>query len=116
VTAVLVQPRPARRAADRPFRSSGPIPVFRALSEPLRWELLGHLCRRVEMSRVELEQLLGVSKTMLSYHTRALVLAGLIEVYGSARALTYAVCQEALAELEGWLDDPRSAAPAGREQ
>ncbi|SEO54750.1 ArsR/SmtB family transcription factor [Trujillonella endophytica] len=108
MTGLLLRPAPA--AAGRvPERPTGPLPVFRALSDPLRWELLGHLCRRGETRRSELERVLGVSKTMLTYHVRALVQAGLIEASGSARRLTYAVREDAIAQLRGWLGDPRSA-------
>ncbi|WP_051683562.1 helix-turn-helix transcriptional regulator [Blastococcus sp. URHD0036] len=109
MTAVLLRSAPAGREG----LPADPVAVFRALSDPLRWQLLGHLCRRTEMPRAELERALGVSKTMLSYHTRALLQAGLIDVRGSARALTYAVRRDAVADLEQWLDDPRSAAASG---
>jgi DNA-binding transcriptional ArsR family regulator len=112
VSGVLLGWAPVRRAG---VPRAEPVPVFRALSDPLRWELLGHLRRRAEMPRAELERALGVSKTMLSYHTRALVQAGLVEVHGSARAMRYTVRRDALAALERWLDDPRSAAPSGKE-
>jgi DNA-binding transcriptional ArsR family regulator len=89
--------------------------VFRALSDDLRWQLLRHLCRRAVVPRGELERLLGVSKTMLSYHTRVLVQAGLIEVRGSARSQTYVLRREALAQVESWLAAPRPAARCGEE-
>ncbi|MGY1743529.1 MULTISPECIES: ArsR/SmtB family transcription factor [unclassified Blastococcus] len=102
---------------DRDVLGEGgdPVPVFRALSDPLRCRLLAHLCRRGETSRAELEAALGATKTMLTYHIRTLAQAGLVDVHGSARALTYSVRRETFEELQRWLADPRSAAPTGRD-
>jgi DNA-binding transcriptional ArsR family regulator len=106
MTGVVLHPFPVRGDTQP---TGGPLPVFRALSDPLRWELLGHLCRRGKVPRSELERALGVSKTMLTYHIRALAQAGLIDTHGTARSLTYAVRWGSLAQLTGWLGDPRSA-------
>ncbi|MGY1773961.1 ArsR/SmtB family transcription factor [Blastococcus sp. SYSU D00813] len=94
----------------------GPVPVFRALADPLRRQLVGHLCRCGQTSRRELQLVLGVTKTMLTYHVRTLAQAGLIDVHGSARSLSYTVRRATLADLDRWLTDPRSARPARAEE
>ena len=109
MTDLLLHPAAARLDGALPDRSVRPLPGFRAVSDPLRWELLGHLCRRGEMPRSDLQRVLRVTRTTLTYHIRALVQAGLVETSGTARSLTYAVRWESLAQLRGWLGDPRSA-------
>lgn len=51
---------------------------FKALSEPLRLQILGFLFRHDEMCVCEVERLLGVSQSTASRHFRYLASAGLI--------------------------------------
>jgi DNA-binding transcriptional ArsR family regulator len=92
------------------------IEIFKALSDPIRWDIIAQMASVDELACVALEDTLPVSKPTISYHTKILYQAGLINVRKSGRNYFYSLRREALHQL---LDDlgelastPRSA---GRE-
>ena len=58
----------------------GTTQVLRALGDPVRWSILQQLAQQAELAYRTLEETLPVSKPTISYHTRVLLRAGLIDV------------------------------------
>ena len=88
-----------------------PIEIFKALSDPIRWNIIVQMASVDELACVTLEDTLPVSKPTISYHTKILYQAGLISVRKSGRNYFYSLRREVLHEL---LDDLRELAPAQR--
>ena len=81
---------------------SPPIEVFKALSDPIRWDIIAQMASVDELACVTLEDTLPVSKPTISYHTKILYQAGLINVRKSGRNYFYSLRREVLHQL---LDD-----------
>jgi DNA-binding transcriptional ArsR family regulator len=94
-----------------------PIEIFKALSDPIRWNIIVQMASVDELACVTLEDTLPVSKPTISYHTKTLYQAGLINVRKSGRNYFYSLRREVLRKV---LDDLRELAPtpgsAGREE
>jgi DNA-binding transcriptional ArsR family regulator len=88
-----------------------PIEIFKALSDPIRWNIIVQMASVDELACVTLEDTLPVSKPTISYHTKILYQAGLINVRKSGRNYFYSLRREVLHEL---LDDLWDLAPAQR--
>jgi DNA-binding transcriptional ArsR family regulator len=91
--------------------SQPPIEIFKALSDPIRWNIIVQMASVDELACVALEDTLPISKPTISYHTKILYQAGLINVRKSGRNYFYSLRREVLHEL---LDDLRDLAPAQR--
>src|ERR1700760_741371 len=87
------------------------IEIFKALSDPIRWDIIAQMASVDELACVTLEDTLPVSKPTISYHTKILYQAGLINVRKSGRNYFYSLRREVLHEL---LDDLWDLAPAQR--
>jgi DNA-binding transcriptional ArsR family regulator len=92
------------------------LEIFKALSDPIRWDIITQMASVDELACVALEDTLPVSKPTISYHTKILYQAGLINVRKSGRNYFYSLRREVLQQL---LDDlgelastPRSAVRA----
>ena len=59
--------------------------VFKALGDPIRWNIVQQMAQQEELACSVLEDTLPVSKPTISYHTKILTQAGLIEVRTSCR-------------------------------
>ncbi|ROO86574.1 DNA-binding transcriptional ArsR family regulator [Actinocorallia herbida] len=103
--------------------------VLKALSDPIRWNIVQQIAQEEEFACSVLEDTLPVSKTTISYHTKILTQAGLIEVHKRGRNYFYTLRHEVLREVidELWKLAPgprlveapapaESAAPARAEQ
>jgi DNA-binding transcriptional ArsR family regulator len=88
-----------------------PIEIFKALSDPIRWNIIVQMASVDELACVTLEATLPVSKPTISYHTKILYQAGLITARKSGRNYFYSLRREVLHEL---LDDLWELAPAQR--
>ena len=79
-----------------------PTEIFKALSDPIRWDIVVQMASVDELACVTLEDTLPVSKPTISYHTKILYQAGLINVRKSGRNYFYSLRRDVLHEL---LDD-----------
>ena len=82
--------------------TSPPTEIFKALSDPIRWDIIVQMASVDELACVTLEDTLPVSKPTISYHTKILYQAGLINVRKSGRNYFYSLRREVLHKL---LDD-----------
>jgi DNA-binding transcriptional ArsR family regulator len=88
-----------------------PAEIFKALSDPIRWNIIVQMAAVDELACVTLETTLPVSKPTISYHTKILYQAGLINVRKSGRNYYYSLRRDALHEL---LDELWALAPTPR--
>ncbi len=78
--------------------------LAKALSEPLRVQLLDVLRRSAEpVCQCELIALFDVKQSLLSHHMRKLIDAGLVDVQRSHKWAYYSVPADAAQELTSWL-------------
>jgi DNA-binding transcriptional ArsR family regulator len=88
--------------------SRPPIEIFKALSDPIRWNIIVQMASVDELACVTLEDTLPISKPTISYHIKILYQAGLINVRKSGRNYFYSLRREVLHKL---VDDLRELAP-----
>lgn len=88
-----------------------PTEIFKALSDPVRWNIIQQMASVDELACVTLEDTLPVSKPTISYHTKILHQAGLISVRKSGRNYYYSLRRDVLHKL---LDDLWELAPMPR--
>jgi DNA-binding transcriptional ArsR family regulator len=91
--------------------SQPPTEIFKALSDPVRWDIIVQMAAVDELACVTLEATLPVSKPTISYHTKILYHAGLIDVRKSGRNYYYSLRRDVLHKL---LDDLWELAPTPR--
>jgi DNA-binding transcriptional ArsR family regulator len=82
---------------------SAPVEVFKALGDPVRWNIVTQLAQADEVACQALEAILPVSKPTISYHTRILSQAGLISVRKEGRNIFYSLRREVLHQVLGCL-------------
>ncbi|MGO9752734.1 MAG: ArsR/SmtB family transcription factor [Solirubrobacteraceae bacterium] len=76
----------------------------KALAEPLRVQILDVLRRSEgQLCQCELIPLFAINQSLLSYHMKKLVDAGLVEVERRHKWAYYSVSTDALKELTAWL-------------
>jgi DNA-binding transcriptional ArsR family regulator len=73
--------------------------VFKALGDPIRWSIIQQVAREDELACSLLEDTLPVSKPTISYHTKILTQAGLIEVRKRGRNYFYCLRRDVLGDL-----------------
>jgi DNA-binding transcriptional ArsR family regulator len=73
--------------------------VFKALGDPIRWNIIQQMAQQEELACSVLEDTLPVSKPTISYHTKILTQAGLIEVRKRGRNYFYSLRREVLRDL-----------------
>lgn len=88
-----------------------PTEVFKALGDPIRWSIVQQMAQQEELACSILEDTLPVSKPTISYHTKILTQAGLIEVRKRGRNYFYSLRREVLRSL---MDEMWSLAPGPR--
>ena len=71
-----------------------PTEIFKALSDPIRWNIVLQMASVDELACVTLEDSLPVSKPTISYHIKTLYQAGLINVRKSGRNYFYSLRRE----------------------
>jgi DNA-binding transcriptional ArsR family regulator len=93
-----------------------PTDVFKALSDPMRWKIIQELASEEgEYACSLLEDAVPVSKPTISYHTKLLAQAGLIETRKRGRKYYYVLQRDVLQEVIGTLRklSPQSLSAAG---
>jgi DNA-binding transcriptional ArsR family regulator len=85
--------------------------VFKALGDPIRWSIIQQVAQADELACSLLEDTLPVSKPTISYHTKILTQAGLIEVRKRGRNYFYCLRRDVIGEL---LDELFALAPGPR--
>jgi DNA-binding transcriptional ArsR family regulator len=85
--------------------------VFKALGDPIRWNIIQQMAQQEELACSLLEDTLPVSKPTISYHTKILTQAGLIEVRKRGRNYFYSLRRDVLREL---IDEMWTLAPGPR--
>ncbi len=88
-----------------------PTEIFKALSDPVRWNIIVQMASVDELACITLEDTLPVSKPTISYHTKILQHAGLISVRKSGRNYYYSLRRDVLHKL---LDELWELAPTPR--
>jgi len=73
--------------------------MFKALGDPIRWDILRQIAQQDELACRALEDTLPVSKPTISYHTKILAQAGLIEVLKRGRNYYYRARRDVLREM-----------------
>src|SRR5277367_5206052 len=91
--------------------SRPPTEIFKALADPVRWDIVLQMASVDELACMTLENTLPVSKPTISYHTKILYHAGLITVRKSGRNYYYSLRRDVLGDL---LSDLRVLAPAAQ--
>ncbi|MEV6162535.1 metalloregulator ArsR/SmtB family transcription factor [Streptomyces sp. NPDC052052] len=77
-----------------------PTEVFKALSDPMRWKIVQELAAEEgEYACSLLEETVPVSKPTISYHTKLLAQAGLIETRKRGRKYYYVLRRDVLHEM-----------------
>lgn len=79
--------------------------IFKALSDPIRWNIVQQVGRQEEFACSILEDTLPISKPTISYHTKILTQAGLLEVRKRGRSYFYTLRWDVLREVIGELGD-----------
>ncbi len=88
-----------------------PAQVFRALGDPIRLSIVRQIAASQELACSVLEDTLPVSKPTISYHTKILRQAGIIDVRKHGRNFFYSLRGET---LDGLVDELLSLAPGPR--
>lgn len=73
--------------------------VFRALSEPLRLDIVRQITQVEELPCTTLEETLPISKSTISYHIKILSHAGLIQVRKEGRYYFYSLREDVFEHL-----------------
>ena len=72
------------------------VTIFGALSDPTRFEMLQLILQHGEVGCVEFDERFPLSKSTISYHTKILNAAGLIETRREGRFFFYRPAENAL--------------------
>jgi DNA-binding transcriptional ArsR family regulator len=88
-----------------------PTEIFKALSDPIRWDIIVQMAKVDELACMTLETTLPVSKPTISYHTKILQNAGLISARKKGRNYYYTLRRDVLGDL---LDGLWELAPTPR--
>jgi DNA-binding transcriptional ArsR family regulator len=91
--------------------SRPPTEIFKALADPVRWDIVMQMAAVDELACMTLEDTLPVSKPTISYHTKILYHAGLITVRKAGRNYYYSLRRDVLRDL---LSGLRELAPDER--
>lgn len=73
--------------------------VFKALSDPIRLDIMRRVLRTDELACTELEEVLPVTKSTISYHMKILFQAGLVAIRKSGRYYFYRSRREETSDL-----------------
>nr|AIU93551.1 hypothetical protein LRS1606.117 [Rhodococcus sp. NS1] len=87
------------------------VEVFRALGDPIRLDIMSRMIHSEEVACTDLERILPVSKSTISYHIKVLSGAGLVHVRKEGRNYFYRarrdIIDEHLPGLQDLIDAPR---------
>ena len=110
-TAASADPASAEPASADPTSGADPTEAFKALGDPIRWSIVKQMNAVDELPCATLEDTLPVSKPTISYHTKILVQAGLVEVRKQGRNYFYTLRREVLRQV---MDEIWTLAPEPR--
>ncbi|MFE2432831.1 ArsR/SmtB family transcription factor [Streptomyces sp. NPDC059373] len=85
--------------------------VMKALSDPIRWDIVRQMAEVDELPCAVLEDTLPISKPTISYHTKILGQVGLLEVRKKGRNFFYTLNRDVLRDV---MDELWSLAPEPR--
>ncbi|MEU9457009.1 helix-turn-helix transcriptional regulator [Streptomyces sp. NPDC048277] len=85
--------------------------LFKALADPVRWDILRQIAQAGVLPASVLEETLSVSKPTISYHVKILVQAGIVESRKESRNFYYSLREQVLHDLAGYLRDVVAAPP-----
>lgn len=88
-----------------------PTEIFKALGDPIRWQIIRQMAEVDELACSALEDTLPVSKPTISYHTKILIQAGLVDVRKEGRNYYYTLRREVVRDL---MDDLWKLVPEPR--
>lgn len=94
----------AQRRAGSARALAGSAPVFAALGDETRLQVVSRLCNEGPLSIVRLSSNTGVSRQAVSKHLRVLEDAGLVRSSKEGRENVYTLEPRALIEAKRWLD------------
>ena len=94
----------ARRRAGNARTLSGSAPVFAALGDETRLQVVSRLCNEGPLSIVRLSNNAGVSRQAITKHLRVLEDAGLVRGSKEGRQNVYTLQPRALVDAKRWLD------------
>ena len=80
-------------------------PVFAALADPMRRQLLTHLAENSPRTATQLAADYPITRQGILKHLHILEGAGLVAVHQSGREKRYTLTPEPLGELEQWIKD-----------
>ncbi|MEV4102695.1 metalloregulator ArsR/SmtB family transcription factor [Nonomuraea sp. NPDC049649] len=98
-------------ATSQKTAPESPTEIFKALGDPIRWKIVQQMAAVDELACSTLEDTLPVSKPTISYHTKILTQAGLIDTRKEGRNYYYTLRREVLHHL---VDEMWALAPAPR--
>jgi DNA-binding transcriptional ArsR family regulator len=88
-----------RQLVSRDAAPHEQIEIFKALGDPVRWNIIAQLASVDELACLTLEETLPVSKPTISYHTKILHQANLISVRKEGRNYYYTLRRDVLHEV-----------------
>jgi DNA-binding transcriptional ArsR family regulator len=94
----------AQRRGSSARTLTGSAPVFAALGDETRLQVVSRLCNEGPLSIVRLSSNAGVSRQAVSKHLRVLEAAGLVRSSKEGRESVYTLQPRGLAEAKRWLD------------
>jgi DNA-binding transcriptional ArsR family regulator len=80
-------------------------PVFAALADPTRRDVVGYLATHGDATATELAGVLPVTRQAVSKHLAALGAAGLVERRKAGREARYSLTPEPLGDAAAWMAD-----------
>lgn len=88
-------------------RSSAPE-AFKALGDPVRWNIVRYMAEQPELPGSVLDEALPISRPTISYHIRILTQAGLVEVTKRGRNHYYTLRHDV---LQGLIEELKTLIP-----
>jgi DNA-binding transcriptional ArsR family regulator len=100
--------REKRDTKSRAERRERRVTIFGALSDPTRMEMLEQIVRKGEVACSEFDERFPLAKSTISYHTKLLNAAGLIETRRDGRFFSYRPALDVIeAEVPGLVEELR---------
>ena len=82
-----------------PNDAVGVSEAFKAIGDPIRWQIVEQIATQAEYPCAELEDMLPVSKPTISYHVKILTQVGLVAVTKRGRNYYYTLRREVLQQM-----------------
>lgn len=82
-----------------PNDTVGVSDVFKAIGDPIRWQIIEQIATQTEYPCADLEEMLPVSKPTISYHVKILSHVGLVQVTKRGRNYYYTLRRDVLEQM-----------------